>query len=173
MTSRNAFVLVTLSWLVGLAMATAQAAMAPVHSPSTQTNGANGPIAVPPLSRPADESLPLSTRSSLDGTSVPGRPGLRDTGVCDPPVGGPEPIGCTTNGDCAGFGPETCGTNGFCDYAPITTCGSDDCVGKGTAKRLSRRYVPPKYWPAAGSIRVFMWEALVMTGTFDVTDTGT
>ena len=113
--------------------------------------------------------------AAVDPGSVvvsPHRP--RGTGVCDPPVGRPEPIPCASIGACTDFGPGTCGINGRCDYAPITTCGSsDDCVGKGTAKRLSRRCGPPKSWPAAGSIRVFMLEALVMTDTFDVTDTGT
>ncbi len=58
--------------------------------------------------------------------------GLRDTGECDPPVGGPEPMPCTTNGDCAGYGPETC-TGGFCDYPPPTPCTTNsECEGLGT-----------------------------------------
>ena len=61
--------------------------------------------------------------------------GLRDTGVCTPPIGGEEPIPCPGgNPDCAGYGPGTC-SGGTCDYPTPTACTTNsDCVGLGTGK---------------------------------------
>ena len=118
-------------------IAAVQAALGPIHSPPGYAGAVGKAPAEAPGGYSTDDALLLSTGRLLDRGVVHAPGGPRDTGVCDPPVGGPEPIGCTTNGDCAGFGPETCGTNGFCDYPPITTCGSDDdCVGKGTGHCL-------------------------------------
>ena len=118
-------------------IAAVQAALGPIHSPPGYAGAVGKASAEAAGGYSTDAALLLSTERSLDRGVVHAPGGPRDTGVCDPPVGGPEPIPCTTNGDCAGFGPETCGTNGFCDYPPITTCGSDDdCVGKGTGHCL-------------------------------------
>ncbi len=53
--------------------------------------------------------------------------GLRDTGVCTPPVAGPEPASCTTNSDCVPIGQGDPGytgvcTAGNCAYPALVAC---------------------------------------------------
>jgi hypothetical protein len=100
-----------------------------------ETTGGTSPDCQP-NQIPDDCDIRDGTSLDVDSDGIPDECTNGGGGICDPPVGGGEPIPCTTNGDCAGFGPEVC-ANGFCAYPTPTPCTThSDCEGIGTGHCL-------------------------------------